>query len=62
VHQDNKSAISLEINGKRSSSKKTRAINIRHFFIADQVEKSNVEIFLLSHQPDDWRFFTKPLP
>jgi hypothetical protein len=44
LHQDNKSAILLETNGKRSSSKRTRAINIRYFFIADQVEKGNVEI------------------
>jgi hypothetical protein len=44
VHQDNKSAILLERNGKRSSSKQTRAINIRCFFITDQIEKGNIEI------------------
>jgi len=44
VYQDNKSAILLETNGKRSSSKRTRAINIRYFFITDQVEKENIEI------------------
>ena len=42
--QDNKSAILLEKNGKRSSGKRTRAINIRYFFITDQVEKGNCVI------------------
>jgi hypothetical protein len=44
IHQDNKSAILLERNGKRSSSKRTRAINIRYFFVTDQLEKKNLEI------------------
>jgi hypothetical protein len=61
LHQDNKSAILLETNGKRSSSKRTRAINIRYFFITDQVEKGNVEI---QYCPTGYMigdFFTKPL-
>ena len=44
VHQDNKSAILLEENGKRSSGKRTRAVNIRYFMITDQVEKGNMNI------------------
>jgi hypothetical protein len=32
LYQDNKSAILLETNGKKSSSKRTRALNIRYFF------------------------------
>jgi hypothetical protein len=32
----------LEINGKRSSSKRTRALNIRYFFLTDQVKKGNL--------------------
>ncbi len=44
LYQDNKSAILLEENGKKSSSKRTRAINIRYFFIGDQVTKKNVEV------------------
>jgi hypothetical protein len=31
VYQDNKSAILLETNGKTSSGKRTRALNIRYF-------------------------------
>jgi hypothetical protein len=35
VHQDNKSAMLLETNGRGSSSKQTRHMNIRYFFVAD---------------------------
>jgi hypothetical protein len=44
VYQDNKSAILLETNGKKSSGKQTRALNIRYFFITNQVEKGNAQI------------------
>ena len=44
IYQDNRSAIFLESNGKRSSGKRSRALNIRYFFITDQVEKGNVKI------------------
>ena len=44
LYQDNKSTILLETNGKRSSSKRTRALNIRYFFLTDQVEKGNLSI------------------
>jgi hypothetical protein len=37
--QDNKSSILLEKNGKASSSKCTKHINIRYFFITDRVSK-----------------------
>ena len=42
--QDNKSAISLEENGKRSSGKRTWAVNMRCFVMTDQIEKDNVKI------------------
>jgi hypothetical protein len=35
IYQDNKSAILLEKNGKKSSSKRMKHINIRYFFITD---------------------------
>ena len=44
LYQDNKSTILLETNGKRSSTQRTRAINIRYFFVTDQVEKGNLRI------------------
>ena len=61
LYQDNKSAILLEKNGKKSSSSRTRAINIHYFFITDQVEKGNLS---LEHCPTDEMlgdFMTKPL-
>lgn len=61
VFQDNKSAILLEKNGKRSSSKRTRAINIRYFFITDQVEKGTLKVEYCPTGDMVGDFFTKPL-
>jgi hypothetical protein len=58
VYQDNKSAILLETNGKKSSGKKTRALKIRYFFITDQVEKGNAQI---EHCGTDHGFFYKAI-
>jgi hypothetical protein len=44
VYQDNKSAILLETNIKKSSGKQTCALNIRYFFVTNQVEKGNAQI------------------
>ena len=44
LYQDNKSTILLETNGKKSSSNRTRALNIRYFFLTDQVAKGNLSI------------------
>ena len=44
LYQDNKSTVVLENNDKKSSRKRTRAINTRYFFITDQVKKGNVMI------------------
>jgi hypothetical protein len=61
VYQDDKSAILLETNGKKSSGKQTRALNIRYFFIADQVEKGNAQIEHCGTNNMVGDFFTKPL-
>jgi hypothetical protein len=61
LYQDNKSAILLEENGKKSSSKRTRAMNIRYFFLTDQIEKGNL---VVEYCPTDEMiadYFTKPL-
>ena len=42
--QDNKSTILLETNGRASSSKRTKHIKSRFFFIKDKVDKGEVEI------------------
>jgi hypothetical protein len=44
LFQDNKSSILLEKNGKASSSKCTKHINIRYFFITYRVSKEEVSV------------------
>ena len=44
LYQDNKIAILLENNGKKSSSKRTQAMNICYFFVTDQISKGNLEV------------------
>lgn len=61
LYQDNKSAILLETNGKKSSSKRTRALNIRYFFLTDQVEKGNVTIEYCPTLEMIGDYMTKPL-
>jgi hypothetical protein len=61
LFQDNKSAILLEINGKKSSGKRTRALNIRYFFVTDQVEKKNLQIKYCPTDDMIGDFHTKPL-
>ena len=47
IYQYNQSAIKLENNGRLSSSKQTRHINIRYYFITDIITKqeASVELF-----------------
>ena len=61
VFQDNQSAMLLEKNGKQSSSKRTRALNIHCFFITDQIEKGNVRVDYCPTDKMRGDFFTKPL-
>ena len=42
VFQDNKSTMLLERNGKLLSGKRTKHINVRYFFITDQISKGEV--------------------
>ncbi len=61
AHQDNQSAMLLEKNGRGSSSKRTRHINVRHFFVSDRIKSGemNVEHCPTGDMVAD--FFTKPL-
>jgi hypothetical protein len=61
LHQDNQSAIVLEKHGKMSSSRRTKHINIRYYFIKDRITKKelSVEYCPTGNMPAD--FFTKPL-
>ena len=61
LYQDNTSAMLLEKNGRESSGKRTRHINIRYFYIKDRIEKGDIEI---KHCPTDEMvadYMSKPL-
>ena len=61
VQQDNESAIKLEQNGRWSAGKRSKALNVRYFFISDQIEQGNV---VVEYQPTGEMladFLTKPL-
>ena len=61
LYQDNKSAILLEKNGRKSSSKRTRHLNIRYFFLTDQHEKGNIDIQYCPTDDMVGDYMTKPL-
>ena len=61
LYQDNKSTILLLENGKRSSSKRTRAINIRYFFLTDQINKGNLSVEYCPTKEMWADYMTKPL-
>ncbi len=44
LYQDNKSAMLLETNGCASSSKPTRHIEIRYYYVADQAAKGDLRV------------------
>ena len=61
IYQDNKSAILLEENGRASSSKRTRHINIRYYFVTDRIGNREVRIEYCPTEQMMADFFTKPL-
>ena len=61
LYQDNMSAMLLEKNGKASSSKRTKHIHMRYFYVKDKVDSGELRI---EHCPTKEMladFFTKPL-
>ena len=61
MHQDNQSAILLEENGMESSSKRTRHIDIRYFFVKDRVDSNEIKIKYCPTTEMIGDFLTKPL-
>ena len=61
LYQDNKSAILLEKNGKLSSGKRTKHINIQYFFITDRVNKKELRIEYCPTNDMITDFFSKPV-
>jgi hypothetical protein len=61
LYQDNKSSILLETNGRGSSGKLTRHINVRYFCIADRVKSKEIRIEYCPTSIIIADYFTKPL-
>jgi len=61
VYQDNKSTILLAENGKASSGKRTKHLDVRYFFVTDKIKKGEVKIAYCPTQDMLGDFFTKPL-
>ena len=61
VFQDNETAILLEKNGKSSSGKRTKHINMRYFFITDRIAKRDVSVTWCPTGDMTGDFFTKPV-
>eukprot|EP00980_Cylindrotheca_fusiformis_P003923 scaffold870_cov78-Cylindrotheca_fusiformis.AAC.1 len=61
VWQDNQSAMLLENNGTRSSSKRTRHLEIRYFFVTDNIKRGRMTVQYCPTDDMIADFFTKPL-
>ncbi|KAG7367822.1 hypothetical protein IV203_030565 [Nitzschia inconspicua] len=61
VYQDNESAMLLEKNGRRSSTKRTRHLDVRYFFVTDNVHRGKLSIEYCPTGDMVADYFTKPL-
>ena len=61
LYQDNKNAMLLEKNGQASSSKRTKHINIRYYYVADQLAKGDLRVVMCPTEKMIADFLTKPL-
>jgi hypothetical protein len=61
LYQDNQSAILLEKNGKASSGKRTKHINIRYFFVTDRIRAKELSVEWCPTGDMIGDFMTKPL-
>ena len=61
VYQDNQSAILQEGNGRASSGRRTRHIDIRYFFASDRIAQGELRVEYCPTTDMIADFFTKPL-
>jgi hypothetical protein len=61
IEQDNTSTIQLENNGKQSSTKRTRHINIRYFYVTSKIKSGRVRVIYHPTKQMASDFLTKPL-
>jgi hypothetical protein len=61
LFQDNKNVVLLHRSVTTSSSRNTRHINIRHFFVKDRIKAGDVEVVYCPSENMNADFFTKPI-
>ena len=61
LYQNNKSAILLETNGRTSSSKRTKHIEIWYYYVADRIAKGDLSVVWCPTNKMIADFLTKPL-
>ena len=61
MHQNNQSSMKLEKHGRASSSKRTRHINVRYFFVTNRIASKEVSVAYCPTSEMIADFFTKPL-
>jgi hypothetical protein len=61
IYQDNQSDMLLENNGRKSSTKRTRHINIRYYFVTDRIKAGEVNVEYCPTDDMKCDPFTKPL-
>jgi hypothetical protein len=61
LYQDNQSAILLENNGRKSSSKRTKHLDCRFYFITDRISNDELSVEYCPTKEMIGDFFTKPL-
>ena len=61
ILQDNRSVILLEQNGIMSSTKRTKHINVRYYFVKSRIDAGEVIVQWISGEKLVGDFFSKPL-
>ena len=61
LHQDNESTIKLARNGRPSSSKQTRHIEVRYYFITDHINRDHLRVSYCPTRDMLADYFSKPL-
>ena len=61
LYRDNKSAILLAENGRASSSKRTKHIEIRYYYVADRIKEGDLRVVWCPTDQMIADYLTKPL-